>query len=88
MYYWRRKTYTYAYKYRYASGGYMDSCPSHLTQRSIRKIEITLRSKDPVLSEIARRLCRPPLPSKKTAAAVKEDAMAAPDLEEPHRMKL
>jgi hypothetical protein len=66
----------------------MDNCPSHLTQRSIRKIEITLRSKDPVLPEIAKRLRRPPLPSKKTATAIEEDAMAAPDLEEPHRMKL
>jgi hypothetical protein len=47
-----------------------------------------LRSKDPVLPEIARRLRQPPLPSKKTAAAVEEDAMAGLDLEEPHRMKL
>jgi hypothetical protein len=66
----------------------MDSCPSHLTQRSISIIENTLRSKDPVLPEITRRLRQPPLPSKKTTTAIKEDAMAAPDLEEPHRMKL
>jgi hypothetical protein len=76
LYYWIRKTYKYTYKYRYARGGYMDSRPSHLARRPLRKVQNTVRSKDPVLPENTRRLHRPPPPSKKTSAVVEEDAMA------------
>jgi hypothetical protein len=73
MYYWIRKTYKDAYKRRYVLGGYMDSCPTHLTQRPLRKTEITPKTSKSVFPEIARRLHRSPSsirrwppPSKKT----------------------
>ena len=58
LYYWIRKTYKYTCKYRYAR----DICP-HLAQRTLKKAEITRRSKDLVLPKNARGLHRSP-PSK------------------------
>ena len=58
---------------------------SHLAQRPFKNKEITIRSKNPVLPEIARRLHQPP-PS--SAAVVEEDTMATPEPKEPIASKL
>jgi len=58
---------------------------SHLAQRPLKNKEITIRSKNPVLPKITRRLHQPPL---SPAAVVKEDTMATPEPKEPIASKL
>jgi hypothetical protein len=58
----------------------MHNCPTHLTQKPLPKTKITTKALEHVIPKITRRLHRPP--------PVEEEAMATPDLEEPHHKEV
>jgi hypothetical protein len=80
LYYGIRDTYKNSYETRNVRGGYKHSCPTHLTQRTLRKNYTEgLGSHQQTPSTAA---FKPTL-----AATTKEEPMAAPELEEPHCLK-